>query len=176
VPPIRPEVRSIRGVNDAHDRCLRLGLIEQAEAIAVLHRTGADAGLSMDELRARLDTAIGHARTARDYSSATATPRRDLNPALARRLGIDMSRSMNSAEIANLLNGQSADGADIAGKQKQRAAEAIGHILGMTEGQIPSRAQLEHVLAGPTANHWRRKWPPAPCAVSTNFSAPKAMI
>src|SRR6202035_4368961 len=95
------------------------GLIEEAEAIAALRRAGVEQ--SVDALRTRLDTAIEQARTAKDYSSATATPRRDLHPALARRLGIDMSRSMNSDEIANLLNGQRADGADIAGKQKQHA-------------------------------------------------------
>jgi hypothetical protein len=124
------------------------GMVEEAEALAAMRRAGFDTGLSADELRTRLETAVEQARTAKDYSSATATPRRDMNPALARRLGIDMARSLTSAEVANLLNGQRTDGADIEGKRKRSATEAIGQVFGMTDGKIPSREQLEYVLTG----------------------------
>jgi hypothetical protein len=70
-----------------------------------------------------------------------------MNPALAGRLGIDTAKALTAAEIANLLNGQRADGGDIRGKQKQASTEGIGTIFGMDEGRMPTRAELENVLA-----------------------------
>ena len=88
------------------------------------------------------------ARTGKDYSSATATPRRDMNPALAGRLGIDITKALTAGDVANLLNGQRADGGDIEGKQKRSATEGIGTVFGMDERRMPTRAELENVLAG----------------------------
>ena len=125
---------------------LAAGLIESGEAIASLRRMG-HAGTDAD-LKAGLERAADQARTVPDYSSATATPRRDMNPALAERLGIDTSKALTSGEIANLLNGQRADGEEIEGKQKRAATEGVGALFGMDETQIPTRTELEHVLAG----------------------------
>ena len=125
------------------------GLVDRDEAIASLHRTGhdraGDAGQGPGE---RLDRATESARTGKDYSSATATPRRDMNPALARRLGIDPTRALTASDVANLLNGQRADGGDIDGKQKQAGTDGIGTVFGMDERRMPTRAELENVLAG----------------------------
>jgi hypothetical protein len=128
------------------------GLIEEVEGLAALGRAGTTSSLSSAPLPDRLAGEIERAKTAKDYSSATATPRRDMNPALAKRLGIDMAKGLTSKEVANLLNGQRTDGGDIDGKQKRSATEAIGRLFEMNESEIPSRDQLEHVLAGRTIN------------------------
>jgi hypothetical protein len=117
-------------------------MIDRDDAIAALRRSG------QVDADARLDRATAGARTSKDYSSATAAPRRDMHPALATRLGIDTTRGLTAAEVANLLNGQRADGADIVGKQKQAASEGVGEIFGMDQTRLPTRAELEHVLAG----------------------------
>ena len=125
------------------------GLVDRDEAIASLHRTGhhraGDDGQGPGE---RLDRATESARTGKDYSSATATPRRDMNPALAGRLGIDITKALTAGDVANLLNGQRADGGDIEGKQKRSATEGVGTVFGMDESRMPTRAELENVLAG----------------------------
>gem|GEM_PF-1173776 len=129
------------------------GLIDRSEAVAALGRAGHDAGDDPGgPLPGRLDAAILVASTGKDHSSATATPRRDMNPALATRLGIDTARALTPDEIAHLLNGQRADGGAIAGKQLQAATDAIGSILGFDTSRLPTRAELAHVLAGRRAD------------------------
>ena len=56
-------------------------------------------------------------------------PRRDMKPAVAAILGIDQNKPLGREEIANLLNGQRADGADIPGKAK--VDRCIGQMLHM---------------------------------------------
>ena len=125
------------------------GLVDRDEAVASLRRTGHDrAGDDGQGSGECLDRAAELARTGKDYSSATATPRRDMNPALARRLGIDTTRALTANDVANLLNGQRADGGDIEGKQKQAGTDGIGTIFGMDESRMPTPAELENVLAG----------------------------
>jgi hypothetical protein len=125
------------------------GLVDRCEAVACLRRMGhdraSDDGQGPGE---RLDRATESARSGKDYSSATATPRRDMNPALAARLGIDVTRALTAGDVANLLNGQRADGGDIEGKQKQAGTEGIGTVFGMDEHRIPTRVELENVLSG----------------------------
>jgi hypothetical protein len=125
------------------------GLMDRDAAVAVLARTGiavhAPAGQGLDE-------AAAAALRDRDYSSATATPRRDMNPALAGRLGIETGRGLTAAEIANLLNGTRADGDPIKGKQIQAATEAVGAIVAFDARRMPTRRELEHVLAGRKAD------------------------
>lgn len=120
-------------------------LIDRGEARASLARLGGDA--SADQL----DAAIDNATTARDYSSAAATPRRDMNPALARRLGINTNCGLTPSQVAFLLNGQRADGRDIEGKQTQAATLPLTQIFGLEDGQKPTREQMERMLAGQTA-------------------------
>ena len=117
--------------------------------MAALARGGYGEGAAIAD---RLDAAADGARTGKDYSSATATPRRDMNPLLAARLGIDTGRSLTAAEVANLLNGQRADGGDIPGKQVQAATEAVGATFGLDERRMPTRVELEHILAGRRAD------------------------
>ena len=125
------------------------GLVDRDEAIASLGRLGHDGPSGYEKtIGERLDAATDGARTAKDYSSATATPRRDMNPALAVRLGIDTAKALTPGQVANLLNGQRADGTDIEGKTKRGATEGIGSIFGMDESRMPTRTELENVLAG----------------------------
>ncbi len=121
-------------------------LVPRDEALACLRRLGHDVDPE------HLDAAVTAARQTNDYSSAVATPRRDLNPALAARLGIVSSRSLTPGEIACLLNGQRADGRDIEGKTKQAATVPLRAIFGLARDRLPTREELAHVLAGRTAN------------------------
>jgi hypothetical protein len=70
------------------------GLVESGEVVVSLRRMGRGTTGDTGELEARLDLAVEQAGVARDYSSATATPRRDMNPALAERLGINTSKTL----------------------------------------------------------------------------------
>lgn len=125
------------------------GMVDQDAAVASLRRAGqGQDGNTGGAMRERLDAAAAEARGGKDYSSATATPRRDMNPALAERLGINTAHALTAGEVANLLNGQRADGDDIKGKQKQAATEGIGTVFAMEESRIPTRAELANVLAG----------------------------
>ena len=117
-------------------------LVTRDEALACLRRIGQDADPD------RLDAATAAAGETKDYSSAVATPRRDLNPALAARLGIVPSRGLTPGEIACLLNGQRADGQDIEGKKKQAATLSLRALFGLARDRLSTRAELEHVLAG----------------------------
>lgn len=125
------------------------GMVDQDAAVASLRRAGqGQDGNTGGAMRERLDAAAAEARGGKDYSSATATPRRDMNSALAERLGINTAHALTAGEVANLLNGQRADGDDIKGKQKQAATEGIGTVFAMEESRIPTRAELANVLAG----------------------------
>ncbi|MDD2794633.1 MobF family relaxase [Acidocella sp.] len=128
------------------------GLLSREDGSASLERLGIQtnkvASPTFPEL---LEAAIADATTARDYSSAAATPRRNMDPALARRLGIDPNRGLTQSEIAFLLNGQRADGREIEGKQTQAATLPLTQIFGLEADQKPDRAQLERMLAGQTA-------------------------
>jgi hypothetical protein len=123
------------------------GMIKRDEAMSALRRTQRPDDIE-ESASIRLDVATEHARTRPDYSSATATPRRDMNPQLARRLGIDTTRTLTAGEVAHLLNGQRADGGDINGKQKQAATESLGSIFGMDASAKPTPAEIGNVLAG----------------------------
>lgn len=128
------------------------GLVSREEAGASLMRLGARSdgggGSVSDE---HVEAAIVAATTTRDYSSAAATPRRDMDPALAQRLGIDPNRGLTQSEIAFLLNGQRADGREIDGKQMQAATLPLTQIFGLVGDQKPDRVQLERMLSGQTA-------------------------
>jgi hypothetical protein len=120
------------------------GLIGREELLASLARFGV-AGLAH-----RLDAAVSDAGQDRDYSSATASPRRDMNPALAKRLGIDVRRGLTQSQVAFLLNGQRADGEEIKGRTKRATTLSVGNIFQLDHRRKPTRIQMERVLAGGT--------------------------
>ncbi len=121
------------------------GLIDREAALASLARLSVpfEAGAS--------DQAIERAAVERDRSSATATPRRDMNPALAARLGITPNRGLKQDEIAFLLNGQRADGGAIKGKAIQNASIPLSDLFGLEPAVRPTPADIEQILAGRTA-------------------------
>ena len=125
------------------------GLLTREAATGSLVRLGTAAGGAGFE--ERLEVAITESTTERDYSSAVATPRRDMDPALARRLGVDPNRGLTQSEVALLLNGQRADGREIAGKQTQAATLPLTQIFELEGGVKPGREQLERMLGGQTA-------------------------
>lgn len=122
------------------------GLVTRKNALAQL----AAAGYGADKVR--LDASVSDAKKGPDYTSALATPRRDMDPALAACLGIDPARTLTPGEIAYLLNGQRADGSEIAGRKKQSATDALRAVFGLARDRLPTRDELEHVLAGRKAN------------------------
>jgi hypothetical protein len=116
------------------------------DARAAMARAGHPA--NMEELEA----AAASAATDTDYSSAIATLRRDFHAGLAERLGVSPVRSLTPCEIAHLLNGQRADGTEIAGKKKQAATESLRVVFGLARDRVPSVTELEYVLAGRKAD------------------------
>ncbi|MCB8878524.1 MobF family relaxase [Acidisoma silvae] len=128
------------------------GLVTREEGTATLYRiAGSPCDSEGEGFGRRLDDAITATLTERDETSAAATPRRDMNPALAHRLGINTNRGLTASEVAFLLNGQRADGGDIQGKQIQSSTLPLTEIFGIPDGETPTRVQLEHMLAGKTA-------------------------
>ena len=127
------------------------GMVTREEGAASLARMAASSDdVAGAAFEARLEAAITAATTAPDYTSAAATPRRDMNPALAQRLGIDPNRGLTASEVAFLLSGQRADGTEIEGKQKRAATLPLTQIFGLQGDQKPSREQLERMLDGKT--------------------------
>ena len=120
------------------------GMVKRDDAIASLTRLVGKADTD------RLDELTAESTRVRDYSSATATPRRDINPALARRLGITPNRGLKLDEVSYLLNGQRTDGRAIEGKRHKKDAPPVGEVFGLDSAVRPSRAQLERILAGQT--------------------------
>ena len=82
------------------------------------------------------------------HDVATATPRQDMDPALARLLGLDPGRTPTVQEIAQILAGNRADGGAIAGKQIQRETRPLADELGLDPSRAPSGEEIGRVLAG----------------------------
>ncbi len=129
-------------------------VLRAAASFAAAKLAGRDEALaSVMRLKADMDPGcfdaeIQRAGTEWDYSSATATPRRDMHPSLASRLGIDPHRGLRPGEVAYLLNGQRADGGAIEGRTHQTASLPIAQVFGLDPFRRPTRAELENVLAG----------------------------
>jgi hypothetical protein len=141
------------------------GLAGREEALACLARlSGASpsngtapradgAGIeSAEAITKRLDAATVEAVGTPDRTSATATPRRDMNPMLARRLGIEPRRGLKPDEVACLLNGQRADGGAIEGRVQRASSLPLAQIFGLDATLTPTRAKLEQMLAGRKVN------------------------
>jgi len=90
--------------------------------------------------------------TPESWEIATAEPRRDMDPALAKRLGLDPKRSPSLDEIAAVLSGNRADGSRIPGKQIQRARQSLADELGLDPLRAPTSEQVGHILGGRRAN------------------------
>jgi hypothetical protein len=120
------------------------GIVEREDALFSLSRLFGSAEES------RLDQLTAESTKVRDRSSATATPRRDMNPALARRLGITPNAGLKLDELSYLLSGQRADGRAIEGKRQKKDAPPVGAVFGLASDVRPTRVQLERILAGRT--------------------------
>ncbi len=99
--------------------------------------------LEQGELAANAANVPGH---------TPAAPRRDMHPRLAELLALDPNRSPSRNEIANLLNGQRADGEDIPGKQRQRATVSLADALGLDPKRVPAWDEVSHILDGRRAD------------------------
>lgn len=138
------------------------GLVGREEALACLARLsgagltggrgGEGAGEGADDTEKFLDAAMVEAAVAPDRSSATAAPRRDMNPMLARRLGIEPHRGLKPDEVACLLNGQRADGGTIEGRVQRASSLPLAQIFGIDAARMPTHEQLARMLAGRKVN------------------------
>jgi hypothetical protein len=134
------------------------GLVGREEALACLVRLSSagpaseGSGAEVDDKARRLDAAMAEAAVAPDRSSATAAPRRDMNPMLARRLGIEPQRGLKPDEVACLLNGQRADGSAIEGRVHRASSLPLAQIFGIDAARMPTREQLAQMLAGRKVN------------------------
>ncbi|MCU4161649.1 relaxase domain-containing protein [Acidiphilium sp. AL] len=134
------------------------GLAGREEALASLVRlsgagpTSDGSGEGTDDKERGFDAAMAEAAVAPDRSSATAAPRRDMNPMLARRLGIEPHRGLKPDEVACLLNGQRADGGAIEGRVQRASSLQLAQIFGLDAAQMPTHEQLAQLLAGRKVN------------------------
>jgi hypothetical protein len=134
------------------------GLVGREEALACMVRvsgagpTSDGLGEGVDDGDRRLDAAMAEAAVAPDRSSATAAPRRDMNPMLARRLGIGPHRGLKPDEVACLLNGQRADGSAIEGRVQRASSLPLAQIFGLDTTRMPTSDQLAQMLEGRTVN------------------------
>jgi hypothetical protein len=81
-----------------------------------------------------------------------AEPRRDMHPDLAALLGLDPHRAVTAEELGGIFAGQRADGADIAGRQRQKATVSLADALGLDPSRAPTADEVRHVLAGKRAD------------------------
>ncbi len=134
------------------------GLVGREEALACLARlsgaglTSDGGGEGADDKERRFDAAMADAAVAQDRSSATAAPRRDMNPMLARRLGIEPHRGLKPDEVACLLNGQRADGGAIEGRVQRASSLPLAQVFGLGATRMPTRDQLAQMLEGRKVN------------------------
>jgi hypothetical protein len=141
---------------DQLGRQVAAGELLFSEALDTLLRSQAalgtvDPGTAEKELSEQLAVAAGRATVAAG-GSAVAAVRCDLDPSLARRLGIDQGRPLIVGEIGNLLNGLRADGQAIQGKQVQAPMRAVAEIFGLDGKRRPTATEVENVLAGRRAD------------------------
>lgn len=82
------------------------------------------------------------------HDVTTATPRCDMDPRLAKLLGLDLNRAPSVQEISQILSGNRADGAAIRGKQVQRETRPLADELGLDPSRAPGAEEIGRVLAG----------------------------
>ena len=82
-----------------------------------------------------------------DEGGTVAGVRRDMDPRLAERLGIDTARPLTQTVIAHLLTGLRADGQAVQGKQQQRPMRSVTAVFGLDEKRLPSSDEIDQVLA-----------------------------
>jgi hypothetical protein len=68
---------------------------------------------------------------------SVARVREDLDPRLAKCLGIDTMRPLTQGELAHLLAGARTDGGAIEGKQIQQPMKSVSEVFGLTAAALP---------------------------------------
>ncbi len=119
----------------------------EAESARIIQAFGEATGAASYRYEKVLEAAKAGA-----HGHTAAEPRRAMHPRLAELLALDLNRSPSRDEIANILNGQRADGEDIPGKQKQRATISLADALGVNPQRAPTRDEVTHILAGRRAD------------------------
>jgi hypothetical protein len=144
------------------DQAARFGLLDQTDDAKEWQAELATHEAAHDRLVKAWNDALGAASYRFDkivqtaeagiHGHTVAEPRRDMHPKLAALLGMDVLRPPTRDEIANLLNGQRADGADIPGKQTQRATVGLDDALGLDPKRAPTWDEVSQILAGRRAD------------------------
>jgi HEPN domain-containing protein len=143
-------------------RQVHVGDLHRDDAITqLLHSRVADglpAGQDTEAVQAQiskdLDTATAMAafRASGTAMAAGARIRPDIDPELARRLEIDMSRPLSVRELAHLMDNRTAAGNEIAGKKKHSEHRSVADIFGLDREAAPTVEQVRNVLAGRRAD------------------------
>jgi len=107
---------------------------------------------TLPKVQAELATYYQRGLTPESWDIATAEPRRDMDPALAKALGLDPNRTPSLDEIAAVLSGNRADGSRIPCKQIQRATQSLAAELGLDPLHAPTPEQIGHILDGRRAD------------------------
>jgi len=107
---------------------------------------------TLPKVQAELATYYQRGLTPESWDIATAEPRRDREPALAKALGLDPNRTPSLDEIAAVLSGNRADGSRIPGKQIQRSTQSLAAELGLDPLRVPTPKQIGHILDGRRAD------------------------
>lgn len=82
------------------------------------------------------------------FTTTVPRVREDLDPALARLLGLDPRRPPDADDIAQLLAGRRADGSPIPGRTARAATVSLADETGLPADRLPTVAEVERVLAG----------------------------
>ncbi|MDQ2801592.1 MAG: relaxase domain-containing protein, partial [Pseudomonadota bacterium] len=146
----------IAELQDRLNQAERNGLLGRIDGVAEWRREFAQLELERDRILGAFREALGaasyrcekvlEAAAAGIHGHTAAEPRRDMHPRLAALLALDPNRPPSRDEIANLLNGQRADGEDIPGKQTQRATMSLADALGLDPERAPMWDEVSHIL------------------------------
>ena len=112
----------------------------------------AERDLAREGATVKLDEAIAWAQSAIESGGTVARIRGDTHPTLVDKLGLSMTRPLVASEIANLLNGDKADGGRVPGKQIQQPTRALTELLGLSPTMRPAREDIVNILDGKTAS------------------------
>lgn len=82
------------------------------------------------------------------FTATVPRVREDLDPGLARLLGIDPRRPPDADGIAHLLAGHRADGSPIPGRAARPAVVSLAEETGLPADRLPTAEEVERVLAG----------------------------
>lgn len=116
----------------------------------------ADGSADLEEIEWRAGSALADAAGRAEMRQAlvaeggtVAEVRPDISPAMAMLLEIDTSRALLTHEVANIFNGETAQGNEVEGRVQFAARPSIADVFGITDFRTPPRGEaFDNILAG----------------------------